>query len=212
MEVNKVQLARTIWLFDTQELNPHGVSLYPDLYNGLAKRYQFITFPKPEEIHSGASLYFKNGKLAYGGSISVALDFDVHADGLVASCRHSTEVANEFLRDCTAWLGEQLGIVYPPRLTKKRIYRDELIVQMNPKLEAVSEKLRGFSELLSSISNRQVVPTGATFGDDNAASPLLTIERRVNTPFEDNCYFSASGLPTTQHIDALRKFEEIMAG
>ena len=33
---------------------------------------------------------------------------------------------------------------------------------------------------------------------------------RVSTPWEDNRYFSSSGLPATQHIEVLTKFEEII--
>jgi hypothetical protein len=211
MEVLKVQLARTVWLFDAQELNPKGISLYPAIYNALGQRYQFAVLPKPEQIHTGESLYFKHGKFVYDMT-TVEVDFDLHADGVVAGCRHSTEAAHEFLLDFTGWLGEQLGVVYPPHLTKKRIYRSELIVQMDAKLGAVLQKLEDFSSLLSGISNKVVQPTGLLFGEDSGTAPIFTIDRRVNTPWEDNRYFSASSLATARHIEALQKFESIVAG
>jgi hypothetical protein len=210
MEVLKVQLARTIWLFDTQELNPKGVSFYPQIYDRFSKRYQFTGLPKPEEIHSGGSLYFKHGKFV-SDSLIVEVDFDLHGDGLVASCRHSTEAAHEFLLDFIGWLGEQLGITYSLRVTKKRIYRSELIVQMEPNLGALSKKIEEFSRLVSELSQRQIQPSGVIFGEDNGSSPALTLERRASTPWDENRYFSAATMPTAQHVEALTKFEQIMA-
>ncbi len=209
MEIVNVQLARTIWLFDTQELNPKGVSLYPEIFNGFARRYQFAVCPKPEEIQSGGSLHFKQGKFVYD-SLPVEVDFDLHSDGLVASCRHSTDAADQFLMDVVAWLGERLGIVYPPRVNKKRGYRSELIVQVDARLGDLSTKAQLFSGLLSQMSGRPVQPVGILFGQDGSAAPTLTVERRINTPWEENRYFSGSNLPTLQHVEALTQFERIM--
>jgi hypothetical protein len=210
MEVIKVQLARTIWLFDIQELNPRGVSLYPEIYSGFAKRYQFTELPKPEDIRTNASLYFKNGKFVYDSSV-VSIDFDMHGDGAVASCRHSTEAAHDFLLDCTKWIGEQLGIIYSPSLMKKRIYRDEIIVQLKANLDKVSDKVHKFCGLLTTASGKNIQPTGLLFGEDGGASAILTLDRRINTSWEENKYFSTSTLQTAQHIDALAKFEILMA-
>jgi len=195
MEVIKVQLARTVWLFDIQELNSTGISLFPEVFNGFAKRYQFTTLPKPEEIHSGAGLIFKGGKFVYDSAV-VDMDFDMRSDGLVASCRHSTEAAHEFLLDATTWLGQQIGVAYTPRLMRKRIYRDELIVQMDAKLAMLSQKLQEFSELLTISSQKTIQPTGILFGEDAGTAAILTIDRRMSTPWEENRYFSSASLQT----------------
>jgi hypothetical protein len=210
MEVIKVQLARTVWLFDTQELNPKGISLYPQIYDRFSRRYQFTGLPKPEEIHSGGSLNFKHGKFV-SDSLIVEVDFDLHSDGLVASCRNSTEVAHEFLLDFIGWLGEELGITYSLHLSKKRIYRSELIVQMEPNLKALSTKIETFSRFVSQLSQKKIGPSGIVLGEDNGSSPVLNLERRVSTPWDENRYFSLSAMPTAQHVEALTKFEEIMA-
>lgn len=208
MEVVKVQLARAIWLFDTQELNPRGNALYPTVFDAFLKRYRFATFPKPEEFHSGGSLFFKQGKFAWEVS-SVDIDFDLHGDGLVASCRHSTEVADALLRDFVVWLGEQLGVAYPPSFSKKCIYRSELIVNLAIDLNSTAEKLSRFSRFLSTVSKQEAQTTGITFGSDGTP-PMFTIERRANVPFEENRYFSSAALQTTHHIAALTAFEQVL--
>ena len=210
MEIVKVQLARAIWLFDTQELNPRGLSLYPNVFAALSKRYQFAVLPKLEEIQAGGSIYFKQGKFFHEPSnVSIEIDFEVHGDGVIGSSRHSTEASDEFLFDCLNWLSEQLGTAYAQALTKKRVYRDELIVSMSPHMDQVAPKLLRISQALSTISSKSIETTGITFGSDGQP-PTLSIERRVNIPFDANRYFSAAGLQTSQHIEVLKIFEQLM--
>jgi hypothetical protein len=209
MELVKVQLARAIWLFDAQELNPLGIALYPAIYAAFSKRYQFAVLPKPEEVQSGGSLYFKQGKFVHELS-TLEVDFELHADGLVANSRHSTEASDAFLQDCLMWLGEQLSVAYPPRLTRKRLYRSELVVVAAPKLDRIADKLERFSKALSEMSKRPIELTGLLFGAENLANVFI-LDRRVNTPFEDQRYYSSSSLQTSAHLAALKVFEDLMA-
>jgi hypothetical protein len=58
--------------------------------------------------------------------------------------------------------------------------------------------------------DKHVQPTGILFGQDNAAAAVLTIDRRSNTPWDDNRYYSTSTLATAQYIEALTHFENMM--
>lgn len=209
MEVIKVQLARAIWLFDTQELNPRGLSLYPDTYLALNERYRFIVLPKSEEIQKGESQYFKHGKFLHDG-VQVEVDFDLHGDGLVATTRHSTEASTAFLQDCLGWLEIELGTDYPRTLTKKRNYRSELVVKMHAEFGSLCDKTQPFADVLSEITGSQVRVSGLTFGAEKLNS-VLSVERRFNTPFEDDRYVSTATLTTSQHVAALTQFEKSMA-
>ncbi len=209
MEIVKVQLGRAVWLFDTQELNPRGTALYPDLFIGFGKRYQFVTMPKTEEIQSGGSVYFKQGRFLYE-TTNVAVDFELHNDGLVANTRHSTEAANIFLQDVVDWCKDQLGVVYPPGLTKKRVYRSELIVNMSPDFDALAGNLRQFSALVSEATTKPSQVTGMQFGSQEIPSAFY-VERKVNTvPLEDNHYIANAWLQTSQHLELLGRFEQLM--
>ena len=208
MELVNVQLGRAVWLFDTQELNPRGIALYPDFYIAANKRYQFATAPKAENIHAGESLYFKEGKFPYELT-TVAVDLELHSDGLVANTRHSTEAANAFLQDLVGWCGEHLGVSYPPSLGKKRIYRSELIVNMNPKLASVATKLQNFASILSEIVKKETQVTGLDFGAQESTQ-VFHLARRANSPFDDNQYFTKGWFQTLEHIELLSKFEAIM--
>lgn len=211
MDIVKVQLARAIWLFDTQELNPRGLKLYPDIFRAFVDKYQFAVVPKDQEIQAGGSIYFKQGRFFHEPlNVQIEVEFELHSDGLVANSRHSTEASDAFLQDGLSWIGEQLGASYPPSLHKKRIYRDELIVNMNPQLDKAVAKLVRLSEMLSTMTRRPTQVTSITFGSEGN-SPTLSVDRRANTPFEEGRYYSTSGLQTSQHIEMLTIFEKLMA-
>ena len=234
MEIVRVVLGRAVWLFDTQELNPRGVATYPDLYVAFGKRYQFATLPKAEDIHSGGSVYFKHGKFTFETN-SIAVDFELHNDGLVVNTRHSTEAADGLLQDTLAWCEDQFSIKYPANLIKKRIHRSELIVSMNPKLDGsevarqgsrnsaagalqvepshgLASKIQQFTTAVSStIATNNIGVTGLQFGSQEVPAALFIERRAGNVPFEDNHYLSNAWATTGRHLELLQTFEQIMS-
>ncbi len=211
MEIIKVQLGRAVWLFDLEELNPRGAALFPEVFAGFIKTYQFAVVPTTQEIQAGGSLYFKQGRFPYEQS-SVAVDFEMHNDGLVANTRHSTEAAHAFLQDSVTWLGQQIGAIYPATLGKKRVYRSEIIVSLNADLDSLSERLRRFSKLLAAMTKESAQVTGLLFGSQQSPARLY-LERKTgnNTPLSDNHYIANAWLQTAQHLELLREFENLMA-
>ncbi|MFN0166628.1 MAG: hypothetical protein ACKV22_09370 [Bryobacteraceae bacterium] len=210
MELLKVQVAKAIWLFDTQDLNPRGAALFPFIFGLLGQRYQFL-IPKQEDLSgfpsSRTSLFFKQGKFVFE-SFTVDVDMEIHSDGLVATSRHSTEACDAFLEDFKDWLASQLGVVYQPRIGKKRAYKSDLMVAGDPRIEALSSTLQGFAKTLSGLSGQAVYPSGIIFGADRTPG-VFTIERRVNTSSDENEYFSISSLPTSKHLEALNELERV---
>ena len=120
-------------------------------------------------------------------------------------------MSDAYLQDVLNWLGEQLGATYSASLSKKRIYRDELIVKMNLELGKAGSRFSKLSEILTSMTNKPTGIIGLTFGSEGSNNLSLVVERRANTPFEENRYFSVSGLQTAKHIEALVSFEQIMS-
>jgi hypothetical protein len=211
MEIVRVVLARAVWLFDTQELNPRGVATYPDLYVAFGKRYQFTTLPKPEDIHAGGSVYFKQGKFPFEAS-SIAVEFELHNDGLVVNTRHSTEAADGFLQDALAWCAEQFSIKYPANLVKKRIYRSELIVSMSPQLDALATKIGQFAAAIATtIPTNAAGLTGLQFGSHEVPAAFYVERRAGNVPFDDNHYLANAWTTTSRHLALLESFEQIMS-
>ena len=84
-----------------------------------------------------------------------------------------------------------------------------MVVKMKANLEGLAEKANPVAELLAGMSNHQVRVTGVTFGAGEGKG-IFSLERRVDTPFDDNRYFSAATLATSQHVEVLAKFEQMM--
>ena len=209
MQLIKIQLGRAVWVFDTQELNPRGAALFPDLYNGFQQKYQFVTMPKPEDIHAGGSVYFKQGRFAHDAA-TIVVDLELHPDGFVANTRHSTEAAESFLVDLMHWCGNQFGVTYPPNIIKKRVHRSELVVSMNPALNTLAEKVNQFSEIVSVATAKPSQVIGIQFGSQEIPA-AFTIERKADkTQLEDNEYFANAWIQTSLHLDLLSKFEAVM--
>jgi hypothetical protein len=206
MELIKVQLARSIWLFDTQELNPRGLNLYPDIYQALIKQFHFSSFPKLEDLSSGQNLHFKQGRFLYELA-HLDVDLEYYSDGLIANTRHSTEAADAFLAELISWIGSQLGVSYSSTLTRKRVYKNELVIELRSNLQDLCDKTIRFSERLANIAGRAAQPTGLIFGSEDHRV-TFTIDRRDNTPFDANRFYSVSSMTTTQHLLALDAFEQ----
>jgi len=205
-----VQLGRAAWLFDTAELNPRGAAIYPEIYEAFAKRYQFATLPKAEEIHSGDSAYFKNGRFTHQETI-IAVDFELHSDGVVANTRHSTEGADAFLVDVVGWLSEHFGVSYNIEIARRRVHRSELVVSLDPKLDNVAEKLVTFSALVAHVTGKPSLVTGLIVGSQEVPAAFY-IERKAGTvALNENNYIAHAWMQTGQHLDLLQKFECIMA-
>lgn len=209
MELASINLARSIWLFDTAELNPLGKSVYPDLFTKLIDRYKFRTVPKAEDLISGKDRKFSHGQFAFG-ELLVEISTELWGDGLIADTRHSTEATDAFLDDALQWIAEELQIRYPASLVKKKAYRSEIVAYFSSGLSGMCAKLDTFTQELSGIwpGPDQQELSAVIFGSE-AMNSSFTLERRINTPYAENKFFSAAQTDTARHLALLRKLEEL---
>ena len=210
MEIASVSLARSIWLFETAELNPRGINIYPGLLTKLVDRYKFKTFPMPDDLLSFKDRRFSAGQFLFGET-SVEVGLEWWQDGLVGDTKHSTRVADAFLEDFLQWLGGELQVQFPADLVKNKGYRSELVVYASKSLRGFCAKLDSFSDELSEVwSDRQEL-SNIVFGSE-AKTAAFTFERRVKTEYAQNKFFSTALTDTARHLTLLQRFEEILAG
>src|SRR5260370_4179398 len=113
METIAVKSARSIWLMETEDLNPRGISLSPILI-ALRDRYEFQVFPKTVEEanpYRQQGIVFANGSFAQAGPnhpVSVTL----YGDGFVAESRLSTDFSHAFFGDLFAFASCPLAPSY----------------------------------------------------------------------------------------------------
>jgi len=205
MHIVKVQRTRAVWLFDTEELNPRGRSIIPDLFDQLIKRYRFRQYPKVDELSGNTK--FREGRFILRDRSPIEVALEMYGDGLIVETRHSTHACDEFLGELVLWISMAHGIQreISPR---RRSYISELIVEANFDISKALEPLRSFTDEISKIVGVEQVPTGMYWGIESRLV-MFSIERRVDEPFAANRYFSTAALPTDQHIAALDAFERM---
>jgi hypothetical protein len=217
MNLISVTLAKSIWLFDTTELNPNGLDLLP-VAEALNDRYKFQKYPTPEEVQLAApnGLQFSGGTFRIDDGQWILVALAVYSDGLVAETRCNTNQTDAFVSDVLMFASRQFRLRFEPSMVREKTYLSQVIVSSDKVLRTVDPKLAAFSAYLSTMLkfSAQIQTTGVHFGPDPSAvggkSFALRLERKANTPFDKNLYFSEAPLSTDQHLEALKAFEEMV--
>lgn len=221
MQKISVALARSIWLFDTNDLNPTGKSIFPDILLWLGERYSFQTFPKSTaDVDQEKKGYiFKTGEFQTDED-AITVNFSLFNDGVVADTWASTDKADAFLDELLRAAASKYGLTYRSDMIRTKQYISELVVQLDHSLWNLNPKLVQYCNALNEIfAKHRLAPfemTGALFGVDVSASaykpPGLLIERKLGVPFSDNRFWSKSPFTTKDHLFALEEFEKLLAG
>jgi len=219
MKKISVGLARSIWLFDTNELNPTGKAIFPDLMVWLGEKYAFQTFPKSiADLDAEKKGYvFKVGEFQSDeGAITV--NFSYFGDGVVAETWSSTEQGDAFLEDLLRSASIKYGLPYKPEMIRTKTYISELVVQLDHHLNNVNPKIAAFCEKIDKLFAKRNLPpfemTGMIFAADTSGTsykpPSLLIERKAGTAFTENRFWSKSPFTTSDHLLALEEFEKLL--
>ncbi len=218
MQLLSVGLARSIWLFDTNQLNPGGKSIFPDALLWLGEKYSFTNFPKSlsDIDKEKKSFLFTTGEFQTDTD-SIAVNFSIYNDGLIAETWASTEKGDLFLEDVLRSGASRYGLVIPSVIKKQ--YVSELTVEMNNPFPANDPLVNAFCKTLDRLFERHKMPpfelNGMGFLFDFSRSsykpPGLVVERKLGVDFDLNQFWSKSAFPTKDHLFALEEFEKLMA-
>jgi hypothetical protein len=201
----EIVVARSVWLFSTNEVNPLGVALAP-VYEGIRERYKFLQYPNKSEDFTKAGLSFVDG--AFSG---LGVSLEIYADGLIANTRSSTDVSDAFLDDLLTWTRETFKFRYDPLLVKTKAYESQISFTSDLALGKKLVQLSQFAKILEE-SGLGKVPTkqdivAIMFRDEVSPRHSFTFERRDNTPFSENKYFSRAAFSTKKHLQLIEEFE-----
>ena len=189
---------------------------FPDLIPALVKRCNFQKFPKEyDDLDEQKGVEFLEGKWE-----GITVDtLTIYRNGIIVDTRSSTADSEKILEETLVWAAKEFGITYRPGVIKREGYVSNLTFYSKIPL------LSGLNDALSKLSTRignatsQVVghplsfeTVGITMNHEwpqVAGRPIaaFTINRRIETPFSENKYFSEAPLPTDLHITLLQEFE-----
>jgi hypothetical protein len=214
MELLSVLQANALAWIESAELNPRGAVFYPDLVQAIVARYNFQKFPqKVEDFDETKGVTFATGRL--GNSIVEQLI--IYRYGILLDTRSSTGESKRLLEEGLQWGSTELGLVYEPSMISRWQYASQVVFHSDVSLSGLSPAIKGLAAELSkgiadNLGERRSYELVALVVDyDQLARkhPLgrFSIQRRENTPFSENKYFSEAPLPTEDHIALLEQFE-----
>jgi hypothetical protein len=219
IEILAVRTARCIIHFPTDELNPKGKAIIPEIPAALIERYGFTTYPqKPEDYDPQKGVSFEIGKW---NDIAIGR-LAIYDTGVLVDTGSSTDDSEAIIKEALAWASEKFGLAYREDWFNRKVYLSELILKcdrklttLNPTLETLAAKLTTrVSEILSLSLPFEV--TGVSFGFDSFLTKNVLagfrIERLTDARFSENRYYSSANLPTKEHIEFLNEFEAALQG
>jgi len=219
IEILAVRTARFIIHFPTDELNPKGRPLLPDITAALVERYGFMVYPqKPEDFDAAKGISFEMGKWNDVAIGRLAV-FDT---GVLVDTGSSTDDSEAILKDALTWASETFQLESRSDWFNRKVYLSELIIKrerpltaVNPAFDALTKKLtKRVGEIMDLSLPYEV--TAVSFGFD----PFLTknvmagfrVERLTDVRFSENRYYTSANLPTKEHIEFLNEFEAAIQG
>lgn len=218
MQLITINIARSIWLFNLYDLNPRGRAFGPDLYEWLKATYGFTNLQRsPESGGKIESIKFLDGKFKCGYEEDgtekcIHVELSMYNDGVLADTRSSTKDADQFLNDVLTSAAKQFSLAYQPNMIRKKLYYSELDIKLGKEFNFLNPQLQGFAGKISSLLD------GVPFEFSGLAFSVhpnppwqyspFKIERRINTPWPENRYFSCAPLHTEDHIALLKEFEQ----
>jgi len=219
MELAAVVLARASAWVESYDLNPRGKLFYPDLAKAVATRYNFQKFPqKIEDFDEAKGVVFAEGKLGN----SVIEQVIVYSFGVVLETRISTQESKRLLEEAFDWASKELGLTYKPSMVKRWQYYSQVTFYSKApflgNLKATQKLAQAVTNHVAELTDEDLKYelTSLTLNYDQLTRkhPLgsFSIQRRENTPFSDNKYFSDAPLPTETHIKLLEQFEADLSG
>ena len=219
MNLLRISLARSIWLFPFEDLNPRGRYWLP-IYDALIKRYNFASSPQSiEDVKPNEGVKVQFGVFEKSQKEQVSVDLTIHNDGMVADTRSSTRDSDAFLEDAFNWMATDFGLSSISKLIRRKTYVSELHVYMESSLNILNPKLEEFTKHLSSrvvgYESLSFETGGISFWADPTEAGItnpFSLERLEGEPFKENRYLSKAPLQTEDHLELLEELEKILSG
>jgi len=221
MNLLSVNVARSIWLFPLNDLNPRGKSLYPALFSFLVQKYSFLKYPTAvDQFDEQKGIKFELGNFYNRANTTVIVNASIFSDGVVAETRSTTDDADAFLAEAMDAVCQEYGLTPMANIRMRKIYLSEIFVQTQQSLNLLNDKLDHFGHRLSAdisgFPEQTWEASGISFSVDQGvqqAKPIpFRLERAANTAFSDNRYYSVAPLQTEKHLRLLDDLELILRG
>lgn len=200
-------------------MNTGGKIRLADLVPPLVEKYDFKGAPSKLEDFD----FSKGVKFEYGKADGLLVQALVIYDGAIyVDTVSSTDDSKRIIRQMLEWGRDEFGLTYDEKMIRRWGHISNIVFQTDfPLLERISDPFTKLAEKTSKFTEGlfdglQYSPTQFFIGHDPAKRKdgiaPLTIQRRANTSYKDNIFFSSAPLPTHLHIQYLQEFEKDVKG
>ena len=210
MKIETIISAKSIWLFDLRTINPRGRSLFRVIVPALQQWFGFVS---PTEFDEEKGVRFAGGEFTPSGrgDDMTGVEIIVYNDGVVATCTTSTEDSDSFLESACSRLAKEGIITYRPEIVGKKQYASEVIARSDkslqlPQLNSVYNIMSDYVGVDNSLLSWWSIKLDVDPKTSRRQVPFQ-FERRANTPFEENLWYSHGPLTTVQHKAVLDAIE-----
>lgn len=214
MEISNVIKARSIWLFDINELNPSGRSLGPEFLFWLKNHYNFSKAPSSiNEVDDTKALAFFGGRFEFTAEDSVDVDFKLYNDGVVADTRRSTKASDQFIENLLSAAAKLYKLNYGPDIVRRKLYLSELNLKSDRHLETTCAGFKLFGDKLSDALGRKFELSSVAWWTDPETpnrNVQFRFERKLGAAFSEQRYYSSAPMQTEDHLKLLLELENIL--
>ncbi len=214
MELSAIILSRVLGFVETFDLTPRGTVFFPDLIAGLVEAFRFHKFPQTmEEMDESKGVVFTEG--TWNG-VSV-FQLTIYNNAILLDTRAGTDESKKILLEGLQWAADKFGLNYKNGMIRRWRYVSDLTVTTEVPLLVTNPALSNLGDAVgkhvSEILGEPLVfsPIRSTVDFERHLRPLamaaFDIQRRADTPFSENKYFSEAPLPTDVHFELLQRYE-----
>ena len=221
METINIISAKSIWLFDINDLNPRGKDIQSEFIEWLKENYYFEKAPSSSSDvdKDTKGLKFDRGRFQVKEEIYITVDLEIYNDGIVANSRSSTHDTEKFVEDVLHLATKEFSLPVRPDMIRMKMHASELTIRLDSVLFNLNPKLLDIANTITASCGIPGIPmfevADLGFTTDMAIShfkpaPFL-LQRKIGAPFSEKRYYSKAPLHTDKHEEILREIEHVLS-
>ncbi|MDE2789600.1 MAG: hypothetical protein OXI81_04160 [Paracoccaceae bacterium] len=214
MKLLAIERSRATALF--RITRPSGQPYLPDFFANVSRRYGFDGAPRSVGELGGNKAEFRHG-LFEGNAIE---SLEIYNDGFIVTSNSDTDYVDQFVDDLVTWLKDDQGFSVIETHTVCKMYDSTLLVETRCNVfkpfEVYSEISRMIETGLQESTGLKVAfeNYGFALSADQTRNPALKpvffrVERKEGIEFSRNQLFSTAPLKTRQHLEVLKRLEQL---
>jgi hypothetical protein len=216
MKFISIEQGRVIDLVPLEEIRPNFGIYLPEFITSITERYGFVSWPKDLSAAISDGAKFQHGHFMVDGTQVIIKELGVYSDGITVDT-FSTHMSDLVLDDLLNWSKDKFAL--RERTTPaRRKYLNVAIIEFERNVERGLGKLSAIGNLLAEYLRSaygwdyEYNVHRIAFSVDPLGIPQLRntqffIERRLQSPYSENRYYSGAPMQTEEHLRLLETIE-----